>query len=187
MKRVIRLPNRFARTTKRLLTEVYWLRTEQKALQMLEGRDHIGVDFFLVAYTALGGDRLIRLVRVFENSKKVASFWYLYRCDPKRIEQLLKVTGTQLSELEDLSDRLRVIRNKVFVHIDKQGVFNPSAIYQLAAIKGKSVQQAIEALWHVFSQLYREVTGTDFQYDEYSGDDILRLLELRARDPRRLG
>jgi len=60
-------------------------------------------------------------------------------------------------------------------------------MYQLAAIKGKSVQQAIEALWHVFSQLYREVTGTDFQYDEYSGDDILRLLELRARDPRRLG
>src|SRR6266545_4252370 len=86
---------RIVRSTRRLLHEVYWIRVEQVALKRLTGKDSIGLDFFRVAYTALMGDRLIRLVRVFEDNPQVASFWYVERCLHQNLERLLSATDVR--------------------------------------------------------------------------------------------
>lgn len=174
--------NRFIRTTKRLLHEVHWLRTYQAALRALEGQQSYGLDFFRVAFTALIGDRAIRLIRVFEDSKRVSSFWYLHRCEPKLIEELLRSTGVRISDLRDLSKWLKRPRDKTAVHIDRDYVFDPAEVWKGVGIKAEKVQQAIEALWFVLNELYQERAGSPFPHDEYTGEDILRLIELRDMD-----
>ncbi len=175
---------RFWRTVRRLLAEVDWLRTEQKALERLIGVDTIGLDFFRVAYTALHGDRLLRLVRVFEQSKRVASFWYLYRCAPKEVGQ-----GLDLCRLGEFSARLKTIRDKTLVHIDKDAVFDPQAVYKEVRITGNEIIWAVESAWETLKRLHSEQpTGvTPYQFRDYTGDDIRELVKLRDRDRGRGG
>jgi hypothetical protein len=120
---------RVRRVIERLASELFWLRAEQIALRELGGRDHVGLDFFKVAHTGIQGDWLIRLIRVFEDHGDVASFWYLHRAVQREVEQALGRTTVSMSEIQSLSDRIKPIRNKVFVHIDKAGVFSPDAFY----------------------------------------------------------
>jgi hypothetical protein len=117
-------PKRFWRAVRQLLAEVAWVRIEQRALERLEGVDAIGLDFFRVAQTALLGDRLLRLIRVLEQSSDVASIWYLHRCVPGEF------AAVDVRRLETLSRHLKTVRDKTFVHIDKSAVFDPQAIYE---------------------------------------------------------
>ena len=72
--------------------------------------------FIHVAAKALQTDVLIRLIRIFEDGE-AASFWYLHRCEPRKIAE-----GIDIAKLQDFSRRLTLIRDKVFVHIDKDAV-----------------------------------------------------------------
>ncbi len=171
---------RFWRTVRRLLAEVTWIRVEQRALERLVGTKTKGLDFFRVAHTALLGDRLLRLVRVLEDSTRVSSFWYLYRCAP------MEFANVDVRRLQSISKRLKSIRDKTFIHIDKRAVFNPEAIYQQAGITGREIVWAIETVWNELTRLHaqRPSGETEYRPADYSGDDILELVELRDRgDP----
>lgn len=163
---------RYKRTLQRITAEVSWLFTEQTALVALSEVDAHGLDFFRVAFTALLGDRLLRLVRVLEEDSQVASFWYLHRCNPKRVEQALDKTGINVADLRDFSHRLKSIRDKTFVHIDKAGVFDPEQIYKDAGIKNSDVDKVVKALWVAMKALYELILGQAYPHDTYSGSDI---------------
>jgi hypothetical protein len=173
------LTARYKRTVERVTTEACWLYTEQSALIALGKVDAHGLDFFRVAFTGLLGDRLLRLVRILEENTRVASFWYLYRCSPKSVEQALKRTSVSVAELRDFSRRLRSIRNQTFVHIDKAGVFDPAKIYKDAGIKNSEVDKTIRALWTAMQELYATTVGSGYRYDVYSGDDVAVLEKAR--------
>lgn len=171
--------SRFWRTVSRLRAEVDWLRTEQTALERLIGVECIGRDFFRVAHTALLGDRLLRLVRVFEQSTQVASFWYLHRCQPQKVGE-----GLDVQRLKKFAARLKPIRDKTFVHIDKDGVFDPNAVYKEAGITGGEIRWAINSVWDVLERLRGEQPSNDglYQHFDYVGDDIKELVEQRDRN-----
>lgn len=171
---------RYKRTVQRVTTETCWLCTEQTALVALGEVEAHGLDFFRVAFTGLLGDRLLRLVRILEEDTRVASFWYLHRCNPTGVEQALRKAAITLADLRDFSRRLRRIRNKAFVHIDKAGVFDPARIYKDAGIKNSEVDKTIRALWTAMQDLYVIALGTAYRHDVYSGDDIALLI--RGRD-----
>jgi hypothetical protein len=170
---------RYKRTVDRVTRETSWLFTEQTALIALGPVRAHGLDFFRVAFTGLLGDRLIRLVRVLEDDTRVASFWYLHRCNPKDVEQALLGAGMSLADLRDFSRRLRAIRNKAFVHIDKAGVFDPRKIYKEAGIKNSDVDKTIRALWTAMQDLYHTTFGQAYRRSTYSGADITLLEECR--------
>jgi hypothetical protein len=66
-----------------------------------------------------------------------------------------------------------VVRDKVFVHIDRAGVFDPDAIYAEANITGQETERVIEALWQVINDLYLLATGEEFKREpDYTGSDI---------------
>lgn len=176
---------RVARSVLRLLREVRWIKTEQTALERLErleDKDVSSLDFFQVAHTALMGERLIRLVRVFEDSAEVASFWYLHRCRPREVEALVKGAGSSLEELQDFTEGLKSVRDKSFVHIDKNAVFDPAAIYQAAGITGRQIRASVEALWSVLNALHLAISGEAFVSEEYDGAHIDVLHELHVRN-----
>src|SRR5216683_1265888 len=110
---------RFQRAVSRLLLETHNLRNDQAAVDALsEAAQKSSSPFIAVAAGALQGDRLIRLVRIFEDNSRAASFWYLYRCEPKNIGH-----GVDVARLKDFSKRIKRVRDKTFVHIDKDTSF----------------------------------------------------------------
>jgi len=170
---------RIIRTVRRLLQELAWVRIEGIALRELEKGHSIGLDFFRVAHTALRGDRLLRLVRIFEDRRDVASFWYVYRCRSKAIRPILERSDVTVRSLQSLSTKLKLIRDKTFVHIDKDGVWDPAQLYRAAGVKGKEVHQAVNAVWRALRKLEREMGETPLQVGRYSGKDIRTLFKAR--------
>jgi hypothetical protein len=170
---------RYKRTVARITKETSWLLIEQEALVALSPVLCHGMDFFRVAGTGLLGDRLLRLIRVLEQDKQVASFWYLYRCNRKGVTEALNKTRLDLGDLRDFSDRLKTIRDRTFVHMDKAGVFDPQHVYNMAGITNSDVDKIIRALWNVMKDLFYATFNKTYRHNTYTGDDIPLLEKYR--------
>src|SRR5262245_27983477 len=98
---------RYRRAVERVTIEACWLSNHQTALIALSRVTSPGLDFFHVVRIALLGDRLIRLVRVFDKHRDVTSLWYLHRCNPKGVEQAIVDASGSVEQLQDFSRRLK--------------------------------------------------------------------------------
>lgn len=143
---------RFAKAVERLAGEVSILMADQAALEALLETNP--PTLMRVCFQGLMGDRLARLIRILEVSKRneVASFWYLLQCEPKRV----KFLPHEKARLERLAGRLKPIRDQTFFHIDKEGVLDRAAIYATAGITGDEIAEAIKILWKILKTLYAE-------------------------------
>lgn len=173
--------NRYNRVVERIGAEAFWLYTYQKAIYGMQV-DAIGLDFFRVSLNALKDARLIRLIRVLEDDSQTASFWYLFRANEKIMKKVAKKTGFDIDLATDLSKRFLGIRNKTFVHIDKDRVFDPSELYKEADITHQSIDDFINGLWSLMQELHIEVFGKEIECDAYTGEDIKYLAGLRDRE-----
>lgn len=162
----------------RIAAEAFWLRTYQAALSGMTV-DAIGLDFFRVSMNALKDARLIRLIRALEDDSQTASFWYLLKANAPLVKKAAKAGGLNLTKLKQAADALKDIRNKTFVHIDKDGVFDPQQYYQKAGLKHADLAALIESLWQTMRWLYKHDFGEDVPHDEYDGKDIKKLADLR--------
>lgn len=170
---------RFQRTVERITKDVLWLHTYQNALDGMVGLQSIGLDFFRVAVTAIMDAQLIRLIRVLERDSKTSSFWYLLRTNAPVVEKAAKASHLDLEALSHAADRLRGIRNKTFVYIDKDGVFDPQKFYREAKLTDGEIKRLIDGLWNTMQQVHIAVLGEPLRHDEYSGKDIRKLIEMR--------
>ena len=155
MRKAPKYLERFQSTVDRLIREVQNLRRSFAAMCSTQGK-YSSNRFIHIAAKALQTDVLIRLIRIFEDGE-AASFWYLHRCEPRKIAE-----GIDIAKLQDFSRRLKLIRDKVFVHIDKDAVFDPSQAYRDAAIRTWEIEETIETLWMVLDRLYLEQNGMPF-------------------------
>ena len=108
--------DRFHRTVKRLLHETHNLMSVRAALEALDGAIRNGTlqnnAFLNTALSSLYSDQLIRLIRIFVQSKEVATFWYLYNCEPGNVGACVDI-----DRLRSFSTKITVVRNGTFVHI----------------------------------------------------------------------
>ena len=139
----------------------------------------IGLDFFRVSLNSLKDARLVRLMRVLEDDSRTASFWYLLQSDGRRVRRAAKTAKADLAHLADVSERLRGIRDKTFVHIDRTTVFDPSKLYRAAGLTHNDLEKAIRDLWSTLQVLYADVYSRKLVADDYSGKDIAWLASLR--------
>ncbi len=157
--------DRFERTLKRLLAETYNLMSVQAALEaLLDSRTGV---ILATSFSALLGDRLIRLVRIFENSGDTATFWYLYRCERDNVKK-----DIDIFRLEVFSDKVKFIRDKTFVHIDKDFVFDPDAVYREANLVANEVIWAIESVWRTLNRLYEQRSGSPYPMGHLTLDGL---------------
>lgn len=143
---------RFQHSVERLLNEVHESRQDFAVISASDSFT-LSDQYQRVAARALQSDLLIRLIRVFEYSG-AASFWYLHRRASTKVSK-----GIDIKWLKDFSDRLKEIRDKSFVHIDKHAVFDPEKVYQDANIEWTEIRKAIETTWMVLTRLYVEEKG----------------------------
>ncbi len=156
----------FQRTVDRLIVETLSLRNVLAAIQAAAGEDSSNT-FLHVACAALESEMLIRPIRIFEDSPHASSFWSLYRADPASVGQ-----GIDVKKLRKFSTRLKKIRDKVFVHIDKNAVFDPDAIYRQVNIAGHEIVDAVEEVWKVLNRLYSMQHGRAFHLSQATLDDL---------------
>jgi len=154
---------RFKRTVERIAAEAYWLHTYQTAIGGMKGVTAVGLDFFRVSLNALKDARLIRLIRVLEDDSQTASFWYLLQSNERLVKKAAKNGGLDLVELRNIADALIKVRNKTFVHIDRDGVFDPQAYYRAAGLNNDQVERVIGAFWNSMRTLRLEVFGEDIE------------------------
>jgi hypothetical protein len=169
---------RFERAVERVGAEAFWLKTYHTAICGMKVHA-IGLDFFRVSLNSLKDARLIRLIRVLEDDCQTASFWYLLKSDSRRVQRAAKKAKADLKHLADVSTRLRGIRDKTFVHIDKTAVFNPDRLYRTAGLTHDDLEKAIVDLWSTLRALYEDVFKKELAADDYSGTDIVWLASLR--------
>ena len=170
---------RFKRTVERIGAEAYWLRTYQDAINGMKGVDAIGLDFFRVSLNLLKDARLVRLIRVLENDPRTASFWYLHTCNQPMVQRAATRAGLDLAALQTISKALVPIRTKTFMHIDKDGVFDPQALYRAAGLNNDKVEEIIRTLEQTMRHIHADVFGEEPKGDIYDGSDIRVLARLR--------
>ena len=123
--------------------------------------------------------QLIRLIRVLEDHRRVASFWYLHRSNQNMVNAALSRVGLDLNELQAIAERLPTVRDRTFVHIDKNDVFDPQKLYKDAGIAVGRVARVSVQLWEAMQEVHRLTHGSEFQADDYKGADIPMLAKLR--------
>jgi hypothetical protein len=169
---------RYTHAVRRIGAEAFWLKTYHAAICGMKVKAE-GLDFFRVALNALKEARLLRLIRVLEESKQTASFWYVLNQNPSQVTRAAKAAGLDLQALAHLAPRLKIIRDETFMHIDRIGVLNSQTPYAKAGVTHAEVEGAILGLWQTMRFLYLDVLGEELLGDEYSGDDIHWLADLR--------
>jgi hypothetical protein len=175
----------FRAALNRLLPETYNLMSAQAALEALV--EHPTTSVILAqSFSALIGDRLGRLIRILEDNKQVASFWFLKNCEPTNVAK-----GIDIARLEKLSseNKLKLIRDKTFFHIDKARVADSQAVYAEADIFANEIIWAMEAIWRTLNRLYEERFGQPYSQAHMTLDgmrevfkrDLARLLGAQGK------
>lgn len=129
--------------------------------------------FSRIVAESLKNDHESHAMKVFEQSSKAASFWYLYRTDPGPIDRHARKVGYDIAHLQVVSDKLKVIRNGTHFHIDKVGVVEPRAIWSDASLTGKELGAAIDFVWGALSSIQTSKGGSVPSLLDYTPDDAL--------------
>jgi hypothetical protein len=77
---------RYTHAVRRIGAEAFWLKTYHAAICGMKVKAE-GLDFFRVTLNALKEARLLRLIRVLEESKQTASFWYVLKQNPRKYRE----------------------------------------------------------------------------------------------------
>lgn len=146
-------PSRYDRAVERNLAELQKALLIRATLLGIEKHRYTIKVFTRVIQDALHNDYMSHAIKVFEQSSKAASFWYLYRTAPGPIDKYACEVGYDISSLQIVANKLKEIRNGSHFHIDKAGVLDPQAIWGGAALTGKELSAAIDFVWGALSAI----------------------------------
>lgn len=159
------------RAIERNLAELQWAILHRNTLEGIAAVKSAHHLFLHSAYNALFNDYIAHCIKVFEQSKDVASFWYVHRINQKDIDVFAETRGIHLSKLETVSQKLKHIRNKTHFHIDSKGVLDPNAIWGQAALNGSELASAVDAAWQILTHLQDLLGLPEVRLPEYTVDD----------------
>lgn len=143
----------------------------------IEKHRHITKVFSRVIRDALHNDYMAHAIKVFEQSPKAASFWYLYRTNPGPIDKYARQAGYGIDNLQVVSDKLKTIRNGSHFHIDKTGVLDPKVVWSGAALTGKELGAAIDFVWAALGVIQKSKGGEVPPLLDYTPDIALAAIK----------
>jgi hypothetical protein len=128
--------------------------------------------FFSYCYLALFNDIFSHVIKVLDRHKDAASFWYLRNCETKLVDDLALKHGLNIMEIEELCDKLALVRDKTHFHIDKKRVMDSSQVWKDAGIKGDYINRLIDKIWDILNDLFRAKYRGDFGQPIHDGKDV---------------
>ena len=170
-------PSRYDIALKRNLAELQKALLIRITLLGIEKHRYTAKVFTRVIRDALHNDYMSHAIKVFEQSLKAASFWYLYRTDPSPIDKYARQVGCDIDNLQVVADKLKSIRNGSHFHIDKTGVLDPKVVWRGAALTGKELGAAIDFVWGALGSIQKEKGGEIPSLLDYTPDVALAALK----------
>lgn len=142
-------PEKLAATTRRNLAH---LQRANLLYEVMLGIEQAGAAPFAihVIHASLKNDYLAHCMKVFESTRKVATFWSVLAVSP-HARASLKTKGMTLQELEDVAARLKTIRDNTHFHIGTAAVEDPSHVWKAAGLKGDRLYRVVLAAWEALS------------------------------------
>lgn len=144
---------RYDKAVRRNLAELQktlLIRATLVGMEEVESRRHT---FNRIVYESLYNDYHAHAMKVLERSSQASSFWYIYRTDERPIREYAAAHGLQISEIEEVARKLKVIRDGTHFHIDSVGVLDPSKIWDEADITGRQLANALDFAWNALSAI----------------------------------
>ena len=174
-----KLPIRYYRALKRNLYETRWAIWERSALMGLHrAKSFHEMDFFYVSSTALFNDMISHAIKILDRNKQSASFWYLYRCQSITVNALAKNNSNDFALIEQLSDKLKKVRDETHFHIDCDAVFDPHLVWSNAGITWKEFEKVLNFIWKILQYLHEESYSKKFIMPKYDGSDATALIKI---------
>lgn len=176
----------YKRAITRNLHESAQARLERKALASFEYFNqntplyHSGENFFSIVLRGLFNSMMGHLAKVLDRHPVSASFWTIFETNEDGIRSLKAFTQWDFNFTNNLSDRVKYIRNKTLFHIDRDAVLDPKAVWRAAGITGEELGRGLSFLWSILEELHERVNGRQF-HDPcvgYDGSDVVTLLQL---------
>lgn len=120
-----------------------------------------------VSYLALFNDYMAHCIKVFERNKQAASFWYIYQTDQKIVNAFAKKAKIDIASLEEVSSKLKQIRDQTHFHIDVYAVLEPKAVWHAAGLTGKQLSIAVDAAWSILIHLQKSLSLPEVSLPSY--------------------
>jgi len=169
--------DRYGRSLIRNLHELKFLLSKRNAVNTLVSENpEFGLSFFRYAYYSLKNDLIAHGIKVLDKHKDSASFWYIYHCKKDEIDKYLADKNFSIDKVEELSQKLKTVRDKTHFHIDEDGVFDPNKIWESEGITGNEFNLVFEFLWKLVNNLYISHFSEPFRDYIYEGKDIKRIV-----------
>lgn len=127
--------SRFEGALVRTLHEVDLAHINGLMMRQLErGGLAVSFEFFGYVWMALFNDRIARAARVLDHHPGAHGYWYVI--DKKRAAAKNSIARRKIdtSALEDLSARLKIVRDGTIAHNDRRSVSDPKAVWKKGGI-----------------------------------------------------
>lgn len=136
-----------------------------------------GMSFFVIAQHALYNDMIAHAIRVLDEHRDVAAFWYIHKCHPRSVETGIVKAGLDIQAVRATSAKLRHIREKTHFHIDRATVHSSARVWQNAGVTGDEFSTMLKVIAEVLSDINVEILhGQPMHLTDYNGTDIPRLV-----------
>lgn len=140
-------------------------------------RSFHGLDCFRIAKNAVSNDVVTHAIRIYDQHKDAASFWYVIKCNEKFSNAAIKKNNLNLDDIRNLSEKIRAIRDKTHFHIDKNFVNNPSLVWKTAGIAESELDNCLSNTFNLLAEINFIRTGVLAEIPAYDGSDVAKIME----------
>ncbi len=172
------IQDRFEASLKRSLAELSSAVLKLRALDGLRSAHSVhALDFFRLAGTALFNDVLGHAMRVFDEHKQAAAFWYVVKVNEPNALNLAKELEVNFEALKLFSANIKIIRDRTHFHIDKDAVKNSALVWENADVNGNQLRVALDSAFSLLSEIYFRLSGIRISIPEYDGTDVPKIIK----------
>lgn len=163
---------------KRNLSELGIAILQRRAMVGMETADSFhDWDFFRLSYVSIFNDMIAHAIKVFDGNKQSSTFWYLYQCEKAEVDSFAITNGIEITDLENLQKKLRIIRDKTHFHIDENGVLDPHKVWQEADITGEELAKGIDLTYDIIAHIFQKEFGYAPYLPDYDGSDVTEIIK----------
>jgi hypothetical protein len=146
---------------------------------LVDAETYHAIDFIRLAYWALYDQMLTHVIRVLDDREE-AGFWFLTKGNAATVEALCSEHGLSLAPVEVVQHKLKKIRDKTHLHLDKQGVLDPKQVWRAADLSYGELESAMETAFRLLALLHQKLRGAVYELPEYDGADATALAKMAS-------
>jgi hypothetical protein len=118
------------------------------------------------------------MMRVYDEHQEAASLWYLFRVGRAMLLPAFVTTGLSEEDMRGLSTKLKAVRDKTHMHLDKGYVADLKRAWEEDGPKGEEFLGLVSKTADALREAYRVEYGAAFAGARYVGQDIPALIDL---------